>query len=139
MAKHFRVIFLILICTLIFQIKADNFNNNFFNKHGMVGLINTPTARLLDESSYGISIYYGDPDSKLTFTAFPFDWLEASVFYSSFRNSTYCDDLTIDFCTQDQIDKGFNFKVRVLEETKNTPSIAIGINDAGGTGYYYSE
>ena len=139
MAKHFRVIFLILICTLIFQIKADNFNNNFFNKHGMVGLINTPTARLLDESSYGISIYYGDPDSKLTFTAFPFDWLEASVFYSSFRNSTYCDDLTIDFCTQDQIDKGFNFKVRVLEETKNTPSIAIGINDAGGTGYYNSE
>ena len=39
-----------------------------------------PTARFHDESSYGFTIYDGKPD-QLTFTSFPYDWLEASVLY----------------------------------------------------------
>ena len=31
-------------------ITADNYNDNSYNNHGVVGLINMPTARVFDES-----------------------------------------------------------------------------------------
>ena len=97
-----------------------------------------PSARFYDESSYGFTIYDGTPDQKITMTSFPFDWLEASFFYTNVQNKPYC---TFEFdpvCSQDYKDKGFNFKVRLKEEGV-FPAIAIGINDIAGTGLYSSE
>ena len=114
-------------------IKADSLNYNTFNNHGVVGLINTPTARLYNEGSFGITVYDGTPDQKLTITSSPYDWLEASFFYTSIQNFPYPG-----FEYQSYKDKGFNLKVRVKEEGV-FPAIAIGINDIAGTGYYGSE
>ena len=120
---------------------SDSFIYNSFNNHGSIGLVNTPVARFYDESSYGLSIYDGSPDKKITMTSFPYDWLEASFFYMSIESpqfevcrlgsnsQTYC---------QGYKDKGFNFKVRIKEEGV-LPAIAIGINDIAGTGFYSSE
>ena len=55
-------------------------------------------------------------------TAYPFEWLEASVFYANL-NEDYCDGLTISFCNQDQKIKGL--KIRLLEETDFLPSIIV--------------
>ncbi len=119
-------------------INADSFNFNNYNNHGIIGLINTPTARLYDQGSYGITLFNGDPDKKITFTASPYDWLETSVFYTSINDKPYCLEPLDPVCGQDYKDKGFNIKLKLKEEGR-LPSIAIGINDIAGTGLYGSE
>ena len=97
-----------------------------------------PNARFYEESSYGVTIYDGTPDQKVTFTSFPFDWLEASFFYTNIQDKPYCNQEFDPVCDQDYKDKGFNFKIRIKEEG-NWPAIAVGINDIAGTGLYSSE
>ena len=111
----------------------DSLEFNSYNNHGVIGLINMPTARFYDESSYGFTVYDGSPDQKFTFTSAPFDWLEASVFYSNIQGKPMPG-----FEYQDYKDKGFNVKLRLKEEGI-LPAVAIGINDIAGTGYYSSE
>ena len=119
-------------------IYSDSFNYNTFNNHGVIGLINMPSARFYDESSYGFNLYNGSPDQKITMTSFPFNWLEASFFYTNIVNKNYCNDEFDPVCNQDYKDKGFNIKIRLKEEGI-FPAIAIGINDIAGTGLYGSE
>ena len=71
-------------------------------------------------------------------TSFPFNWMEASFFYTSIQNRRYCGQTFDAVCAQDYKDKGFNFKFRLKEEGI-FPAIAIGINDIAGTGLYSSE
>ena len=112
---------------------TDNFNYNSYNNHGVVGLVNMPTARMFDEGVIGVTIYDGTPDQKITITSSPYDWLEASFFYTNIQDKIYPG-----FEFQDYKDKGFNFKIRLKEEGI-FPAIAVGINDIAGTGYYSSE
>ena len=118
---------------------ADSFTYNSYNNHGVVGLINMPTARFYNESIYGVTLYNGDPDQKITLTSSPYDWLEASFFYMNIEDEQLCrkNAQGESFC-QGYKDKGFNFKFRVKEEGL-LPAIAIGINDIAGTGFYSSE
>ena len=136
MRKYFSILF--LSCFLVQYSYSDSFTFNTFNNHGSIGLINMPTARFYNESSFGLTIYDGNPDQKITMSSFPFNWLEASFFYTNIQDKPYC---IYDFdpvCNQDYKDKGFNFKVRLKEEGV-FPAIAIGINDIAGTGFYSSE
>ena len=80
--KNFRKIFFLKNNYFIFfffalsiKLYSDNFNSNFYNNHGVVGLINTPTARFYDESVFGLTLYDGTPPQKITLTSNPFDWL----------------------------------------------------------------
>ncbi len=117
---------------------GDSLIYNSLNNHGSIGLINMPTARFYDESSFGVTIYDGNPDQKVTMTSFPFDWLEASFFYTNIQNQSYCNNEFDPVCEQDYKDKGFNFKLRIKEEGI-LPALAVGINDIAGTGLYSSE
>lgn len=117
---------------------SDSFIYNSYNNHGVVGLINMPSARFYDEGTFGINLYKGTPDQKITITSSPYDWMEASFFYTNIENKRYCESEVKAFCRQDYKDKGFNFKLRVKEEGR-FPAIAIGINDIAGTGLYSSE
>ncbi|MDA9040152.1 YjbH domain-containing protein [Gammaproteobacteria bacterium] len=129
-----------LITLLIFSNStfSDNFKYNTYNNHGVVGLINLPSARIFNEESHGINLYYGDPDQKITLSSNPYDWLEASFFYTNISNERYCPYEYDPVCAQDYKDKGFNFKIRLKEEGV-LPAIAIGLNDFAGTGKYSSE
>ncbi len=115
------------------NIFSDSLKYNTYNNHGIVGLINMPSARFFDESVYGITIYDGTPDQKITMTSNPFNWLEASFFYTNIQEMPYPN-----YEYQDYKDKGFNFKIRLKEEGI-LPAIALGINDAGGSGLYGGE
>ena len=117
---------------------ADSFKYNSFNNHGVIGLINTPSARFYEESSFGLTFYNGTPDQKITMTSFPYDWMEASFFYMNSEDTTLCRYQTTKKFCQGYKDKGFNFKIRLKEEGA-FPAIAIGINDIAGTGFYSSE
>jgi len=118
---------------------SDNFDFNTYNNHGIVGLINMPTARTYDEGVHGISVYGSDIDQKITLISNPYDWLEASFFYMNteieqtcrqyFDSKVYC---------QGYKDKGFNIKLRLKEEGL-FPAISIGLMDFAGTGIYSSE
>ena len=128
-----------LVCALFsVKLSSDSFQYNIFNNHGVMGLINIPSARFYDEGNFGVTLYNGNPDQKITLTSSPYDWLEASFFYTNLDNRPYCGNPLDPVCRQDYKDKGFNFKVRIKEEGV-FPSIAIGINDIAGTGLYGSE
>ena len=137
MRKYFSI--LILASLVIQNSYTDSFIFNTYNNYGSIGLINMPTARFYDESSFGITLYNGDPDQRITMTSSPFDWLEASFFYTNIKDAPYCSNEFDPVCAQDSKDKGFNFKLRLKEENEIWPAIAIGINDIAGTGYYNSE
>ncbi len=92
-----------------------------------------PTARFYNDSVHGITIYDGTPDQKITLSSNPYDWLEASFFYTNIQGRPYPG-----FEYQDYKDKGFNFKIRLKAEGM-LPAIAIGVNDIAGTGLYGSE
>ena len=133
-----KKILLTSLCFLCFSIQGDSFTYNTYNNHGVVGLINMPTARFYEESAHGITLYDGTPDQKITLSSNPFDWMEASFFYTSLQNKNYCGASYDPVCRQDYKDKGFNFKLRLKEEGI-FPAIAIGFNDLAGTGLYSSE
>ena len=85
-----KKLYLSLIIILSIQVNSDSFNFNSYNNHGSIGLINTPSARFYDESVFGITALDGEPDNKLTMTANPFDWLEASFFYTDIPSREQC-------------------------------------------------
>lgn len=131
-------LYLITFISLSNILSADSFKYNIYNNHGVVGLINMPTARFYNETVHGVTIYDGTPDQKITLSSSPYDWLEASFFYTNIQGKPYCSVPSDPVCSQDYKDKGFNFKLRLKEEGYY-PAIAIGINDIAGTGYYSSE
>lgn len=132
---------LLLVTALYFttSVYADSFKYNTYNNHGVVGLINIPTARFYDEGVHGITLYDGTPDQKMTLSSNPYDWLEASFFYTNIQGKPYCEVLWDPVCQQDYKDKGFNLKLKLMEQDGKFPSIAIGLNDFAGTGLYSSE
>ena len=125
-----KVLLILLIGNFLF---SDSLRYNTPNNHGVIGLINIPTARFYEESSSAFTVYRGDPDRKITLTMMPYDWFEASIFYTSIEGRPYPF-----YEWQDYKDKGFNAKFRLKKEG-NFPAIAIGFNDLAGTGIYSSE
>ena len=135
--NFYKKSFLFILTAYSINTYSDSFHTNLFNNHGVVGLVNIPTARFYNEGVHGLTIYDGDPDQKITLSSNPYDWLEASFFYTNVQNKRYCED-DYEFCKQDLKDKGFNIKIRLKEEGV-FPAIAIGLYDFGGTGLYSSE
>ena len=137
--KHLIKKFLLSLPLIsINTIYSDSYEYNLYNNYGIVGTIHTPSARTFDEGVHGVTIYKGTPNQTVTLSASPFDWLEASFFYTNITDRPYCYDFTSEFCLQDFKDKGFNVKAR-LKEQGVFPAVAIGLNDFAGTGLYSSE
>ena len=130
----------LVLASLLFtdEVYSDSFEHNLYNNYGIVGLIHTPTARSYDEGVHGITLYDGTPNQTVTLSANPFDWMEASFFYTNVDGRPYCYEEFDVVCQQDFKDKGFNIKLRLKEQGK-LPAIAVGLQDFAGTGIYSSE
>lgn len=106
--------------------------------HGGVGLLQIPTARMMDEGDFTFG--YRDNDEYRFWTASLqlFDWMEATARYADFRELLYSD---IPEFSGDQTakDKGIDVKFRLREETQYLPQVALGFRDFGGTGFFESE
>ena len=112
--EHLIKKFLLLISVVyINTIYSDSFAYNQYNNYGIVGTIHTPSARTFNEGVHGITTYIGDPNQTVTVSASPFNWLEASFFYTNVEDRPYCYDFTSEICLQDFKDKGFNLKNKV--------------------------
>ena len=131
--------FLFLLIFFPLTSLSDSFDFNIYNNHGIVGLINMPTARFYDEGVHGVSIYDSDAVQKITLSSNPYDWLEASFFYMNLPDVRICRAYPgIRPICEGYKDKGFNLKLRLKEEGV-LPAIAIGLMDFAGTGRYSSE
>ena len=117
---------------------SDSYEFNLYNNYGIVGTIHTPSARTFEEGVHGATLYLGTPNQTITLSANPFNWLEASFFYTNVTDRPYCYEFADVVCQQDFKDKGFNIKAR-LKEQGVFPAVAIGLNDFAGTGLYSSE
>ena len=131
--------FIVLVLFLNIQATADSFDNNTYNNHGTVGLINMPSARFYEEGSHGITIFNSDTVQKMTLASNPYDWLEASFFYMNLPEQRICRAYPgISPICEGYKDKGFNVKVRLKKEGL-FPAIAVGLMDFAGTGRYSGE
>ena len=75
-----------------------------------------PSARFYDESSHGITIYDGTPDQKITMTSFPYNWMEASFFYTNIQEMPYCQQSFDRACQQDYKDKDLTLNLELKKK-----------------------
>ena len=104
---------------------------------GGVGLLQMPSARFIDDGGIAIGTSLIEPYQRTAVTLQPLPWLEGTLRYTAVRNRLYG---PADFSgDQNYKDRGFDIKVRLLEESRHTPQIALGLRDFGGTGLFSGE
>ena len=104
------------------------------NSFGQSGLIQTPSAKTMGENSIYFTLNKNAMWKYGSLTATPYDWMEASYFYYRPRDLRWLPGSKINY-----LDKGFNVKFSYNNKKSNTPSLAIGLDDIGGTGYFARE
>jgi hypothetical protein len=107
------------------------------NDLGGIGLLQTPTARIADEGSFGVGVSHVKPYNQLQLSAAPLPWMEAVFRYTDVTNRRYG---PVSFSgRQSYKDRSFGLKLRLVEEGELLPAIAVGIQDFGGTGVFSGE
>ena len=92
-----------------------------------------PTARFYNESSFGITVYDGNPDQKITLSSFHLIGLKHLSFIRIFKTSHIVFMTLIQFVIRITKTKVLILRLRLKEEGV-LPAIAVGINDIAGTG-----
>ncbi len=138
LARHFGL-FAMLLVTATTGAKAANFDNSFntTNDFGDVGLMQTPSARMRADGEFGIGISTVYPYSQVHIFLQPLPWVETAVRYTQVSNRLYGAE---DFSgNQSYKDKSADFKIHLLSEGEYQPSLALGVQDIGGTGLFSGE
>jgi len=104
---------------------------------GESGLMVMPNARFMEEGILKIGISSSFPNEYTSIVGSPFPWMEATYRYTEIENQLYGQP----FYSGNQTlkDKGFDLKLRLMKESRVTPSLALGLRDIGGTGLSSSE
>lgn len=103
---------------------------------GEIGLLQTPTARMLPAGDARLHISRVAPYTRSTVMLQPMDWLEAGFRYTDISNRLYGPAIA---GNQSYKDKSLDFKIRLTKESQWLPQLAIGVRDLGGTGLFSSE
>ena len=107
------------------------------SNYGETGLLEIPTARFMEEGTLKLGITTSYPNEYTFIVASPFSWLEAAYRYTEIKNLKYG---PFSYSGNQSLkDKGFDLKVKLLNESYYVPNIAIGIRDLAGTGLMSSE
>ncbi len=104
---------------------------------GGVGLLQTPTARMADEGELAFTASHTSPYSRYNVSMQPFPWLEGSFRYMNVSGSRYGPAWLSG--NQNFKDKSIDLKLRLWQESRWLPEVAIGLRDIGGTGLFSSE
>ena len=104
---------------------------------GMVGLLQTPTARMRSAGHFGLNFVRLSPLNFSNVIFQPLDGVEGGFRYIDVENRLYgpqafSGDLPYK-------DKSFDLKLRAWRESDWLPELAVGWRDIGGTGLYSSE
>lgn len=125
---QFRTKSLYLIFLFTLSLNSANYTLN-----SGTGYLLTPSATLQDEGTVSLSVSYYEPLNRVALIASPFNWMEASLFYTDINVHRYYVG-----SSQSYKDKGFNVKFRIKEQD-NLPSLAIGFDDIAGTSIFKGE
>ncbi len=96
-----------------------------------------PNSRIMSEGSMKIGFSSSYPYEYTYISATPFSWLEAVYKYTEFKNKLYGPSSYSG--NQTYKDKGFDFKIKLVEESYYLPELAVGWNDFAGSGKFSSE
>jgi hypothetical protein len=108
------------------------------NDFGGVGLLQTPSARFSRDGQLTAGYNMVAPYDRYFVTMQAMPWLEGTLRYTSVRNRLYSD---VPEFSGDQTykDRGFDIKIKLLDEGRIRPALAIGARDFLGTGLFSSE
>jgi len=106
-----------------------------FNSFGIIGLIQTPSAESIEEGAVFFTFARNNLYKFGTLTVSPFNGFEATYFY--YRPYDLYWDFVSSGTAGRYLDKGFSFKYRFFDN--EAYSIAFGLDDLGGTGYFAKE
>ena len=135
-----RITLVLVTFLYCFTIHADNvsdlnssYNNSYSpSVHGGIGLIQTPTARFSANGDLSFGLSSETPFNRLYGKMQFLPWFEAVVKYAEETSNEFNS-------TQSYKDKGFDLKIRLLQESDKLPQIALGLTDFAGTGLFSSE
>lgn len=112
---------------------ADPMIGTITNRYGLPGIIDTPTAEAMPDATLGASLSWSKLGNRtgLSFQVLP--RVSAALRYGKF-DSTEEDRGYVR-------DRSFDLRVVLLDEREGSwrPSVAVGLQDAVGTGFYASE
>ncbi|SFU95367.1 YjbH domain-containing protein [Halomonas korlensis] len=103
---------------------------------GGVGLMQTPTARMAPVGTLSASFSRTAPYRRYNVFLQPTEWLEGGFRYVEVENRRFGEAIAGD---RRMLDKGFDVKLRLLEETRYWPELAVGFRDVGGTTLFGAE
>lgn len=108
------------------------------NDFGGIGLLQTPTARFARDGQFTAGYNRVSPYNRYFVTMQAMPWLETTLRYTSVSNRLY--SVNPDFSgDQTYKDRGFDIKLKLLDEGRTRPALAIGARDFIGTGLFSSE
>jgi len=103
---------------------------------GPSGLVEMPSARMLEEGSFAIHLSQASPYNRYSVIGQPLPWLQVLFKYTDIENRLYGANIA---GTQSYKDKSTDIKVQLFEETYYLPEVSLGVNDVGGTGLFSGE
>ena len=105
---------------------------------GGVGLLQTPTARFAPDGQASFNVNHVQPYDRYAITVQGTSWLEATLRLVTVRNRLYSPFPEFSGA-QSYKDRGFDVKLRILDEGHIRPAVAFGLRDFIGTGVFSSE
>lgn len=105
---------------------------------GGVGLMQMPTARMARTGEFSANYMDNDQYRRWSLSVQPFDWLETTLRYTDVRTKLYSQYPGFSG-DQTYKDKGMDFKLRLWQESRWLPTVAVGARDLTGTGLFDSE
>jgi len=110
----------------------SNINLATSSLYGGVGLLDTRNARFMPDGYLSLNVAIKNPDDRVTLTFQALPWLEASFRYSINYALAPIGQRAL-------YDRSFDFKVRLFQEGRYMPQVALGLQDFIGTGVYSAE
>ena len=123
---------------LVPQPKAEDFYFHTPSNYGSTGLLEIPTARLLNENNFRFGISQAHPYRWYFATFTPYDGIEINARVTEILGVPgFPGEIGSKYGNYK--DKAVDFKFRIVKEDKYLPQIAIGINDPHGTRLYSAQ
>lgn len=123
----------------LIQIKAINEPTHGFtptsSDWGVTGLLQTPTARMNPAGTAGINISHVQPYTHYNLLMQPFEILEVAMRYTNTDGLSY----GLVSPDQDHKDKSLDVKLKLLNEGRFLPALAVGWRDPMGTSIFGGE
>lgn len=127
------------LCMASANALADSTDSNLGSGQGDfggIGLMQTPTARMAPVGSMLVGWSRIAPYRRYNVFFQPTEWLEGGFRYSEIEDRLYGEAIAGD---RNLLDKGFDMKLRLLEESRYLPELALGMRDMGGTTLFGAE